>query len=187
MWNFSTNEISKILQNQEENFVSCIQWNESGDLLGIGSLNGRVDLVDIETKKTIHQIEDHIERVGAISMHQNMLLTGSRDNCIYLYDLRIPNNFVKLYPSHKQEVCGIKWSPDGHYFASGGNDNKLFLYSPKMDVPIMKKNHQAAVKALAWCPHRSGILATGSGTADRCIRTWNVATDQLLDKVDTGS
>lgn len=56
-----------------------------------------------------------------------------------------------------------------------------------MDVPIMKKNHLAAVKALAWCPLRSGILATGSGTADRCIRTWNVTTDSLIDKRDTGS
>jgi cell division cycle 20-like protein 1 (cofactor of APC complex) len=35
-------------------------------------------------------------------------------------------------------------------------------------------SHCAAVKALAWSPHQSGLLASGGGTADRTIRFWNV-------------
>lgn len=46
----------------------------------------------------------------------------------------------------------MKWSPSGEYFASGGNDNKFFVFSPKTNVPIIKKCHGAAVKALAWSP-----------------------------------
>ncbi len=34
-------------------------------------------------------------------------------------------------------------------------------------------DHQAAVKAIAWNPNQYGLLATGGGTADRCIRFWN--------------
>ena len=30
--------------------------------------------------------------------------------------------------------------------------------------------HAAAVKALAWCPFQSNLLASGGGTADRCIK-----------------
>jgi len=30
---------------------------------------------------------------------------------------------------HKQEVCGLKWSFDDKYLASGGNDNKLCVWS----------------------------------------------------------
>jgi len=47
--------------------------------------------------------------------------------------------------------------------------------------------HQAAVKALAWCPFERNILATGGGTADRCIKFWNGANGALLNSVDTGS
>jgi cell division cycle protein 20 (cofactor of APC complex) len=47
--------------------------------------------------------------------------------------------------------------------------------------------HQAAVKALAWCPWQRGLLASGAGTADRTIKTWNAATGALLNSVDTGS
>lgn len=47
--------------------------------------------------------------------------------------------------------------------------------------------HTAAVKALSWCPHQSGLLASGGGTADKCIRFWNASTGLLLGAVDTGS
>lgn len=44
----------------------------------------------------------------------------------------------------------------------------------------------AAVKAIAWSPHQHGILASGGGTADRCIRFWNTLTGQPMQCVDTG-
>jgi WD40 repeat protein len=47
--------------------------------------------------------------------------------------------------------------------------------------------HAAAVKALAWCPFQSNLLASGGGTADRCIRFWNTHTGALLNSIDTHS
>ena len=47
--------------------------------------------------------------------------------------------------------------------------------------------HQAAVKALAWCPFQTNLLASGGGTADRCIRFWNTVTGAHLNAVDTQS
>jgi len=46
----------------------------------------------------------------------------------------------------------LKWNTNGNYFASGGNDNKMFVYSPKINIPLMKKTHKAAVKAIDWSP-----------------------------------
>ena len=46
---------------------------------------------------------------------------------------------------------------------------------------------QAAVKAIAWSPHQHGLLASGGGTADRCIRYWNTTTGAALSSIDTGS
>jgi len=47
--------------------------------------------------------------------------------------------------------------------------------------------HCAAVKALAWCPFQSNLLASGGGTADRCIKFWNTSTGALLNSIDTHS
>lgn len=117
---------------------------------------------------------------------------------------------------HRQEVCGLKWSTDHQLLASGGNDNTVQLLSPLDLIPSSCKNicsywhsclsfqllvwnhsslspvqtymdHLAAVKAIAWSPHQHGLLASGGGTADRCIRFWNTLTSQPLQCMDTGS
>lgn len=55
-------------------------------------------------------------------------------------------------------------------------------------VPVQQyTEHLAAVKAIAWSPHQHGLLASGGGTADRCIRFWNTLTGQPLQCTDTGS
>lgn len=49
--------------------------------------------------------------------------------CIIFFTI---NNIVtnKLEFSLCQfQVCGLKWSPDGRYLASGGNDNLLNIWS----------------------------------------------------------
>ena len=77
-------------------------------------------------------------------------------------------------------VCGLKWSPDNQYLASGGNDNKLFVWNSSSIQPVHTfTEHLAAVKAIAWSPHHPGLLASGGGTADRCIRFWNTLTGQV--------
>jgi WD40 repeat protein len=91
---------------------------------------------------------------------------------------------------HRQEICGLKWSFDDKLLASGGNDNKLFVWHPShtTDQPLFQfEDHIAAVKAVAWSPHQGGLLASGGGTADRHIRFWSTATGMPLYKVDTGS
>lgn len=73
--------------------------------------------------------------------------------------------------------------------ASGGNDNKMMLWSAyNHETPVRKFSaHKAAVKAIAWNPHQHGRLATGGGTADRSIRLWNTLTLKMTDCIDTGS
>lgn len=96
------------------------------------------------------------------------------------HDVRQREHVVSSMSAHSGEVCGLKWSLDGKYLASGGNDNMLHIWpavggqNHSHPRPIYSMNqHQAAVKALAWCPWSNHILASGGGTADRSIRFWN--------------
>ena len=41
-----------------------------------------------------------------------------------LRDVRSGDSYSRL-EGHREEVCGLKWSCDGHHLATGGNDNKV--------------------------------------------------------------
>lgn len=82
----------------------------------------------------------------------------------------------------------MSWSYDEQTLASGGNDNTLFLWSLKEQREITRfTQHTAAVKALGWSPNNYNLLASGGGTADRCLRFWNLQTLEMTKCIDTGS
>lgn len=102
-----------------------------------------------------------------------------RGGVLIHHDVRQREHIIMQTDAHYQEICGLKWSPDGKYLASGGNDNVLNIWqslegSRAPDQPLFTMNqHNAAVKAIAWCPWQPNVLASGGGTADRTIRLWN--------------
>ena len=137
----------------------------------------------------IRTLDGHDGRIGTIAWNSKFLSTGSRDKSILHRDLRGKHNFEGKLIGHKQEVCGLKWSFDEQQLASGGNDNKLLIWSIHNNMQPQAKfsSHSAAVKAIAWSPHQHGLLASGGGTADRCIRFWNTLTLQNTGTLETGS
>lgn len=46
---------------------------------------------------------------------------------ILIYDVRQKDCIVK-FQGHRQEVCGLKWCPNGRYLASGSNDNTVCVW-----------------------------------------------------------
>lgn len=56
-----------------------------------------------------------------------------------------------------------------------------------MEMPLYKKVHQAAVKGLDWSPQKSNIVATGGGSADKCIRVFDIIKNEQVAKRNTGS
>ncbi|CAN1789126.1 Protein FIZZY-RELATED 1 [Linum perenne] len=147
--------------------------------------------------------------LNLVDWSSNNVLAVGLGNCVYLWnacsskvtklcDLGIDDSVCSvgwaqrgtnnLAVGHKSEVCGLKWSYDNRQLASGGNDNRLFVWNQHSTQPVLKYcEHTAAVKAIAWSPHLHGLLASGGGTADRCIRFWNTTTNSHLSCMDTGS
>lgn len=134
-----------------------------------------VQVWDVNKCKLLRVLKGHEGRVGALAWGSNTLSSGSKDKSILQRDLREKDDFFANLMYHKQEVCGLKWSYDEQQLASGGNDNKLNVWSVHNNSEPSGKfgSHLAAVKAISWSPHQHGLLASGGGTADRCIRFWN--------------
>lgn len=83
--------------------------------------------------------------------------------------------------------------------ASGGNDSLLNIWDTRLLRPINQTLHKSVVKALAWCPWRPNLLATGCGMAgvylssrrfegegEGCIYLWDPTTDSPGKSVHGG-
>ena len=190
LWSAFTSRVTKLCDLAPSDSICSVAWTQRGTFLAVGTNTGDVQIWDAHKCKLIRTMTGHRSRVGTLAWSTTMLSSGSRDRSIMQRDVRSPEQFTGKLLGHKSEVCGLKWSYDDRELASGGNDNQLLIWSasassggPALRLP----QHQAAVKAISWSPHQHGLLASGGGTADRCIRFWNTTTNTPLQCVDTGS
>eukprot|EP00605_Chrysophyceae_sp_TOSAG23-4_P001327 GSChrysophyteH1.ASY1.ANO1.1444.1 assembled CDS len=192
---------------REEKASSCVSELATGKLRYIPSQPSRIlDAPDLMDDYYLNLLSWGSNNVIAVALNQsvylwhawssseNTLAIGTSANIVELWDssklskVRTlqghTNRVSSLSWGHSQEVCGLSWSPDGCTLASGGNENRLCLWDACMS---QSRQHNAAVKAVSWCPWQRNILASGGGTADRTIRLWNTSLGSNLRTVDTGS
>lgn len=180
-----------------EDHATAVSWAPQGGpggVLAVGTANADLQLWDAERRKKVRSMGGHAARVGSLSWSPSgqLIASGSRDCAVFIHDVRVREHHVTTLAGHTQEVCGLAWSPEGTVLASGGNDNLLCLWDPSSAVRTaapraVLSQHRAAVKAISWCPWQRSLLATGGGTADQTIKTWNAASDTMLSSTDTGS
>lgn len=249
LWSACTSKVTKLCDLGPDDSVTSVSWTQRGTHLAVGTSVGEVQIWDAAKCQSTRKMGGHQLRVGTLCWSGHTLSSGSRDRLILQRDVRVAEHYTNKLSAHKQEVCGLKWSFDGQQLASGGNDNKLYIWSPHSNQPLLRcdsplprpyvlcrprsrastrvrwagvslefrgkhasalwfgrhdthgmlrlppdafpvarfNEHTAAVKAISWSPHQNGLLASGGGTADRCIRFWNTQTASALNCVDTGS
>lgn len=79
--------------------------------------------------------------------------------------VRTDRSNVSRFAGHKDEVCGLRFSPSEGLLASGANDNTCAIWDMRR-LPVLGRHsllrkdlslhrfseHIAAVKALSWSP-----------------------------------
>lgn len=187
LWDGATQLVDRLCNLENKDKVTSLNWIGLGTHLAIGTSKGLVEIWDATKIKCVRTMLGHSLRVSSLAWNEHILLSGSRDRSILNRDVRIENHYVNKFDAHKQEVCGLRWNVEENKLASGGNDNKLYVWDGLNTKPLHTfSDHTAAVKAIAWSPHQRGVLASGGGTADKTIKTWNTLTGSMMQDVNTG-
>ncbi|CCM05400.1 uncharacterized protein FIBRA_07616 [Fibroporia radiculosa] len=196
LWRADTGEVLQMGEAPEGSYIASVDFSNDGQFLGVGVGTGAVELWDVETHTKLRTMAGHSSQVACLSWHQHTLTSGCGDGSIWHHDVRVARHKVGELMGHQGEVCGLKWRSDGELLASGGNDNVVNVWDGRVgDVASRtrssarwtKRNHTAAVKAIAWCPWQPSLLASGGGTSDATVHIWNTTTGARLHSLVTPS
>ncbi|KAJ4456998.1 putative Cell division cycle 20.1; cofactor of APC complex [Paratrimastix pyriformis] len=192
LWNATTGDNDKLVELPEGQLITSVSWcpRHKSNIIAVGTSGKDVQLWDADRKMQMRNLRGHEDRVASLAWNGSIVSAGSRDTSIINFDVRLPDpRIATMSGFHQQEVCSLRWSPDGTQLASGGNDNQLFIWdSMQLHQPLHSlMGHQGAVKAMAWCPLQPNLLASGGGSADRTIKIWNTSSAACLNSIDTES
>lgn len=188
VWNAETGSVSSLLECDQTNYISSIKWAPDGTHLAVGLSDGKMSIYDSETGSKMRSLLGHQARCSSLSWSNHLLTSGARNGAIHNSDVRIQKHHVSSFENHVSEVCGLAWRADGQQLASGGNDNMVNIWDARSSIPkFTKTNHTAAVKALAWCPWNTSLLATGGGSSDRNIHFFSSTSGSRLSSLQCTS
>eukprot|EP00850_Spirogloea_muscicola_P015761 SM000123S25873 [mRNA] locus=s123:343886:346711:- [translate_table: standard] len=192
LWNCNNGEVHEIAACLADDYVSSLAWARDGKTIAIGLGSTEIQLWNTSPMRQVRRLVGHRARVGSLAWNEHMLSSGGCDALIYNHDVRSREHRTSELTGHHQEICGLRWSASGRHLASGGNDNLVHIWdiaaaTGRGTTGYLHRfaDHHAGVKALAWCPFQSNLVATGGGTADRCIKFWNTHSGTCLDSIDT--
>ena len=177
-----------------DNNITSVKWSnhESHLLLGFGT--GLLELWDVQKQKMLKSFQMSVNcrlaTMAVLPRDNFTFLTGNANGEVGMVDIRSKNvgNFTGG-PLGSGEICGLAVNSSGNKIAAGSNDNNIYICDLRcnsLQLPVLENNnrdvfklegHVAAVKALAWHPNKSDILASGGGSADKNLKIWNLTTD----------
>ena len=131
---------------QHRTTVFCAKFSGTGGELLAGSGNTCVMLYDVERKTTTQCVPAHMDDINAVawgdaSANCNLVLTGSDDHMIKVWDRRTMGNYTVAgngdlqfpraagyLPGHLQGVTSLDAHPDGRYVVSNAKDQTAKLW-----------------------------------------------------------
>ncbi|KAI9463935.1 WD40 repeat-like protein [Russula earlei] len=108
-----------------------------------------------------------------------LIAIGKADGCIALLDVRASDEAHKRR-GHRGGVHATQWSHDERFLVSADAHGTIHLWDARnMSTRVGKMKHDSPVKAVAWCPWKPDLLATGGTYPDGRIHIWS--TSQLAN------
>ena len=109
----------------------------------------------MNTSKLVRRMRTHDSRVGSLAWNPrtNLLSTASQSGDIHNYDARLAQFHVASLKSQSLDVCGLAWSPNGRFLASGGDSNLVCIWDTYSRDPWTTpahtlSEHTAAIKVI---------------------------------------
>jgi WD repeat-containing protein 23 len=149
---------------------SLLSLRLSGDNREVlsGASDDCVYLYDLERQLVTAKIKAHQDEVNAVTYlypcATNLLVSGSDDTYIKLWDKRCHASPALTLPGHTEGITCLASKGDGHYLLSNAKDQSLKLWDLRTLRAVTAVNESVNTAQSACCP------SSVSTTPDRCIK-----------------
>eukprot|EP01102_Stenamoeba_stenopodia_P018933 TRINITY_DN7028_c0_g1_i1.p1 TRINITY_DN7028_c0_g1~~TRINITY_DN7028_c0_g1_i1.p1 ORF type:complete len:798 (-),score=135.63 TRINITY_DN7028_c0_g1_i1:38-2431(-) len=167
-------------KNMNLNYSSTdVRWHPQAMKIATAATNGAVVIWNIGENQPKQEkvISEHNRTVNRICWHpesDSLLLSGSQDGTIRLWDRRDPNN-KKTFLANSDSVRDVQFNPFySNYFACAFENGTVQIWDIRKQNACERKitAHQGLVFTVDWHPEDRNMIA--SGGRDRMIKVWDL-------------
>ncbi|KAL8686943.1 MAG: hypothetical protein Q9218_006747 [Villophora microphyllina] len=172
-----------------------VKWSHGkyDSTVATAAANGQIVIYDLNRPGVeLARLHEHTRQVHRIAFnpHQGaLLLSGSQDTTIRLWDLRalareesvVTCRSTHKYPGNNEGIRDLRWSPtEGVEFAAGTDNGVIQRWDlQKPNAPLLKINaHEKTCFSIDWHPDGKHLA---SGGADKNLKVWDFSsTDRRM-------
>ncbi|MCJ1438493.1 SEA (Seh1-associated) complex subunit [Xylographa pallens] len=174
-------------QHKDQLAANDVKWSHGkfDTTVATAAANGRIVLYDINRAGVelarLHEHTRQVHRVAFNPYQGALLLSGSQDATIRMWDLRdlagersvMTCRSINKFLGNNEGIRDLRWSPtDGVEFAAGTDNGVIQRWDfRKENAPLLKINaHDKTCHTIDW--HPSGKFLASAG-ADRNVKVWD--------------
>jgi len=182
LWNIATEKI--IWTGQHAGYPKCVCWNRDSRRVVSGSSDGAARVWDVESGKTVLEIETGLTEVEAMicSPDTTMIAVGGyesddSDEFLNIWDANT-GKFITHLKGHTWTVDCLAWTGDGKTLISGSRDFSIRTWNTTTWQQInVLTGHRNGVRGIALSPN-GRILASASW--DQTAQLWDLENSQPI-------
>jgi periodic tryptophan protein 1 len=146
----------------------------NNSILCSSSADSKILFWDLTSGKSFNSIIEHKDKVQAVKWNKiedNVLLSGSYDKTIKLFDVRDKNSSTTIKIS--SDIESMEWSPLNKYlFLSSYENGRVDLYDiRKFDTIVSFQAHKKAASCVSFSNQKEGLFATCG--IDSYVKVWD--------------
>ncbi|XP_063950203.1 katanin p80 WD40 repeat-containing subunit B1 homolog KTN80.4 isoform X2 [Daucus carota subsp. sativus] len=115
--------------------LDSVSFDSSEVFVAAGAARCTIKLCNLEESKIVRTIPGHRPNCISLDFHPfgEIFASGSSDTNLKIWDIRLKGGCIRTYKGHTRGVNAIRFTLDGRWVVSGGEDNTDFFL---LEVPL---------------------------------------------------